>query len=761
MVNVILTTDIAPFLVHEDSPILAALARLEETRLRVVVVVDGDGLLCGTLSDGDFRRWLVAHESPRLDARCSEAANRRCISVVEGTAVQKIESLMTDGFDLIPVVDHRGRVTSVAIRRTRVFEIAGRRISASDRTFVIAEIGINHNGSLEMGRRLVDAAAAAGADCAKFQMRDMASLYRESGDSSGSEDLGAEYTLDLLAESALSTADLLGLLDYTESMGLAPLCTPWDLQSAEILLDFGVPGFKVASADLTNHPLLEYLARTERPLIVSTGMSTEDEIVEAVDVLQSAASAFALLQCNSSYPAAFKDLNLRYMDRLAELGNCLVGYSGHERGHHITLAAVARGARIIEKHITLDRNARGNDHVVSLEPSEFKLMVQAIRDVEDALGSDRSRALTQGEQLNRLSLSKSLVASRPLIAGECISSADISVRSPGRGIQPNRQKELIGRILDRPIGKGDFFYESDVQGAVVRARDYAVPRPWGIPVRFHDWQELAAQSNPDFLEFHLSYRDMEANLKEIFPERLDYSLVVHSPDLFRDDLVLDLASRDDDIRDRSILELQRVVDLTQGLAPGFSGSMKPIVVVSMGGSSKNEALPRSLRPLLYERVASAIAVLRTDGIEVVAQTLPPFPWYLGGQRYCNLFVDPDETAEFSLHTGIRLCLDVAHTKLACNHSGRSFTSAIEVLAPRASHLHLVDAAGVDGEGFQIGEGEIDWAALCSQLRRLAPGVSFIPEIWQGHVGGGRGFWVAMERLEREMATEVESQSAPS
>jgi len=135
-------------------------------------------------------------------------------------------------------------------------------------------------------------------------------------------------------------------------------------------------------------------------------------------------------------------------------------------------------------------------------------------------------------------------------------------------------------------------------------------------------------------------------------------------------------------------------------------------------------------------------------VEITAQTLPPYPWHVGGQRFWNLFVDPAEIVAFHEATGVRVTFDVSHTKLACTDAGTSFAEAAEMLLPITAHLHLADAAGVDGEGLQVGEGEIDWFVLAEQLRRLAPGVGFIPEIWQGHAGGGHGFWVALDRLER-------------
>jgi sialic acid synthase SpsE/sugar phosphate isomerase/epimerase len=743
----IVVRDFSEYVVIGDEPMTVALAKIEKNLRGCVIVVDQHGRLIGTMTDGDFRRWLVSRSEPTLEADCSEAANSNCVSAPERDGAMQLSNLLSRNIDMLPLLDETRRVIAVAFRRTRDLFLEGRRISEQDPAFLIAEIGINHNGDLNTGKILVEKAAEAGADCAKFQMRVLSSLYRDLGSSTESEDLGAEYTLDLLAESHLDNHHILDLMSYTRELGMVPLCTPWDEESAVILSEYGVPGFKVASADLTNHPLLRQLAGFGLPLIVSTGMSTESEIVDSVGLLRGCAASFALLQCNSAYPAANKDLNLRYMDRLAELGNCVVGYSGHERGFHIALAAVARGAHIVEKHITLDRKMRGNDHVVSLEPAEFALMVKSIRDIEDSLGTDSPRVLTQGEQLNRLSLAKSLVASKPLILGEVVTENDVLVRSPGRGIQPNRLHELLGKKINRDIPQGDFFYEADISEAGAAPRNYKVNRPWGVPVRFHDWKEIAGASNPDFLEFHLSYRDMDSDLEKVMPESLPYSLIVHSPDLFSQDHILDLAAEDPKSWQRSIDELQRVIDLTRTLKPKFQGSLSAKVVVSMGGSSMHSPLPISERPKLYERVANGVSALDTEGVEVLAQTLPPYPWYLGGQRFCNLFVDPEETANFSLETGVRLCLDVAHTKLACTHLRQSFSRAIDLLAPVADHLHLVDASGMDGEGLQILEGDIDWMALTGQLDVLAPRVSFIPEIWQGHVGQGQGFWIAMERLE--------------
>ena len=176
--------------------------------------------------------------------------------------------------------------------------------------------------------------------------------------------------------------------------------------------------------------------------------------------------------------------------------------------------------------------------------------------------------------------------------------------------------------------------------------------------------------------------------------------------------------------------------------------MDPVVISSLGGFTKDRHVPVDELPDMYARVEAGLKRIDDSGVRLCAQTLPPFPWYMGGQLFCNLFVDGESTAQWARANGRRLCLDVSHTQLAANFHGRALSDYVDLLAPLSDHLHLVDATGVDGEGVQVGQGEVDWALLAQQLDTLAPGVSFIPEIWQGHVNNGEGFWIALDRLEQ-------------
>jgi N-acetylneuraminate synthase len=351
--------------------------------------------------------------------------------------------------------------------------------------------------------------------------------------------------------------------------------------------------------------------------------------------------------------------------------------------------------------------------------------------------------------MNRENLAKSLVINCDLDVGQIITETMIDVKSPGKGLQPNRKTELIGKRSRRSLKAGDFFYPSDLEVELVKARDYRFKRPWGVPVRYHDFKAILVKSNPDFLEFHLSYKDMEVDVDQYFDRIYDLDLVVHSPDLFSGDFILNLASQNEVYRQRSIQELQRVVDVTRSLKPFFSRATKPLIVASVGGFTQDAFVSAAERDRLYQLVAESLSEVDADGVEIIPQTLPPFPWYFGGQLYLNLFVTPQDTVEFCQRYNYRVCLDISHSKLACNYYHLSFKEFIQQVGNYAAHLHIVDAKGVDGEGLQIGEGEIDFSALAEDLERYAPQASFIPEIWQGHKNEGEGFWIALERLEQK------------
>lgn len=622
----------------------------------------------------------------------------------------------------------------------------GRHEIGASRTFVIAEIGNNHNGSFERAIQMVDLALEMGADCAKFQMRHLDEVYRQRTLRKDGEDLGTEYVLDLLRRFELSLDEHRKLAAYCKKKGILYLCTPWDARSVDVLEELGVPAYKVASADLTNLPLLDRLCATGKPLILSTGMSLREEVQITVDFLNHRDARFVLLHCNSTYPAPLHDIQLKWMTKLQGI-HSLVGYSGHERGIAVSLGAVALGACVIERHFTLDRTMEGPDHAASLEHVEFKRLVDGVREIEQALGDGGERRISQGEMINRENLAKSLVAATALSKGTVLAAQHVKVRSPGQGLSPQHYEQLLGRTLQHDLDEEDFFYPSDLKDARVEPGSYSFPRPWGVPVRYHDFGEYSRRIQPDLFEFHLSYSDMDLKPDDFLEGSYPFGFVVHAPELFAGSRLMDLASPDASYRAESLRETQRVIDITRGLKSYFPKTKRPMIVANIGGFTMDEPLPSAVIQGYYERFARSLSELDMKGVELIPQTMAPFPWHFGGQRYQNLFVKADEISVWCNKLGLRMCFDISHSRLACNHLGVDFYEFAEKVAPITAHLHLGDAQGLNGEGLQIGQGDLDFSRLGKILRTGCPQASFIPEIWQGHKNGGEGFWIALEKLE--------------
>lgn len=738
------------YCVSEQLPMTRALEMLSKSKSKTLFLVDDFFRLRGAFTDGDFRRWIVSQSEIDINLPVKLAANSKPVFSYDFESSDRLAEKLNRKVQYLPLVDADEHLVGVAsLGSNSNIVIGNHSLNPDAPVFVIAEIGNNHNGSLTLAKQLVNEAKAAGADCVKFQMRDLETLYATgTSEIAASEDLGSQYVLGLLRRFQLSDEDFREIFDYCHEQGITVLCTPFDKVSVDKLVDYGMDGFKVASADLTNHELLAYIARVGKPMLVSTGMSTEQEIYEAVRVLRRDAANFLLLHCNSTYPAPFKDVNLNYMDRLAEIGDCLIGYSGHERGYHVAVAAVAKGAKVIEKHFTLDRTMEGNDHKVSLLPDEFRAMCEAIREVNTSLGTNDPRNLSQGEMMNREILGKSIVATVDIEAGQRVTEKMVAIKSPGKGLPPSRMAELLGREMHRPIRRADFFYESDIGGATFVPRPYQFSLVHGIPVRYHDYESLAHLSNLGFVEFHLSYRDLDLDLDRFLSKSHKLGYAVHAPELFAGDHTLDLCAVDPEYRQHSIKEMQRVIGVTRELGRFFPSQDTPKIVVNVGGFSDNDFIGADERQLRYDILAESLDSLDRSGVELIAQTMPPFPWHFGGQRFHNLFVSAEDIVAVCNELGIRVCFDVSHSKLSCNYFDWEFERFVEDVAPLSAHIHIADAKGVDGEGLQVGEGEIDFELLGKQLKALAPKASWIPEVWQGHKNGGEGFWKAFSYLDK-------------
>lgn len=617
----------------------------------------------------------------------------------------------------------------------RTLVIGNRRIGPGEPVFIIAEIGINHQGKIGIAKQLIDAAAAAGADAAKFQKRSLPDLY--DAELLANPNIGEQkfsYLLPLLQECELSIEQLAELQQYCAGKGILFFATPFDAPSADDLEALDVPLYKIGSPDLTNFPLIEHVAAKGKPMLVSTGMAEEREIEATVEFLKSLVVPFGLFHVNSTYPAPFDEINLRFLDRLSQYG-VPVGYSGHERGTAVALAAVGRGATMIERHLTLDRNQEGPDHQASLLPDECAEMIRGIREIERALGTGERR-LTRIEVMNREALGKSVVAVRPIRAGDRITREMLTVRSPAKGLSPQRIGELIGAVAPRDFDQGERFTETDLPGA--GERPLVDPRTlglrWAPVVRFRDVETFLPYA-PTAFEFHLTDKD----LGEPFhggPYRQE--LIVHAPEYAHRSLV-DLAALDVAVRERSVESLRRTVAKVQELAPNFPGV--PKLIVHPGGYALT---PHSRPADLLQLLADSLARVDVSGIELLLENLPPRPWFFGGEWVANIFVEANEVRAFLDAHGLKVCLDTSHAQLGCNARGGTLADFCRTLRPYVRHLHLSDAEGLGEEGLQIGEGEVDWRVVGEIFRDY--GGTITPEVWQGHLEGGRGFLVALKRL---------------
>lgn len=329
------------------------------------------------------------------------------------------------------------------------------------KTLIIAEAGVNYNGDINLAKKMVDVAAEAGADIVKFQTgkpENSISVNAKKADYQEATTGTDESQLEMCKKLMLPDKDYPELVDYCDKKGIEFLSTPFDCESVDFLADLGVRKWKIPSGEITHLPLLVHIAKRGEPVILSTGMSTIEEIRDALSVLaENGANDITVLQCNTEYPTPFEDANITAMNTLKKEFGCNIGYSDHTLGITAPIAAVALGATVIEKHFTLDRHMPGPDQSASLEPDELKTMVKMIRETELALG-DGEKKPSDSELKNKDIARKSIVAKKSIKAGEIFSEENITCKRPGNGISPMKWNDIIGQTA-----KYDFEFDEQIR----------------------------------------------------------------------------------------------------------------------------------------------------------------------------------------------------------------------------------------------------------------------------------------------------------
>lgn len=345
------------------------------------------------------------------------------------------------------------------MRNKRGLQIAGRAVGAGQPVFVIAEVGVNHNGSIARAKKLIDAAVAAKADAVKFQMCDPDEMVVRAAPKAAYQEKTAkgESHYDMLKRLYFGVEEHKILKEYAKKKNIILFSTPFSIKDARELIRLRMPALKIGSSDTNNIPQLRVIAHANVPVILSTGMSDLAEVARSVAEIRKAGNTkLVVLQCTTQYPAEDANANLRAMATMRKALKVPIGLSDHTRGTEISLAAVALGACMIEKHITLDKKMSGPDHFASLEPQEFAAMVHGIRRVEAALGSDKKK-LTPDERVIAKVARKSIVAARNIKKGERITQESLAYKRPGTGLSPAESARLIGKRARRAIRVDEMF----------------------------------------------------------------------------------------------------------------------------------------------------------------------------------------------------------------------------------------------------------------------------------------------------------------
>ncbi len=323
--------------------------------------------------------------------------------------------------------------------------------------YIIAEAGVNHNGNIELAQRMIDAAKESGADCIKFQTYKTDNLVTNQArkakyQCSTSND---EFQMEMLKRLELPYDYFLSLKTYCDQVGITFLSSPFDIESVAFLKTIDMPFWKIPSGEVTDYPYLVSIAKTKKPVVMSTGMCNIEEIQSALDVLKEFGTEdIKLLHCNTEYPTPFEDVNLKTIQTLRDYFSLKIGYSDHTDGVEAPIAAVTLGACIIEKHFTLDKHMDGPDHKASLEPQEFATMVTCIRNIEKALGTGIKEP-TPSEKKNIDAVRKSIVARKDIMSGEIFTEKNLTVKRPGTGVSPMKWLDIIGTVASIDYHKDD------------------------------------------------------------------------------------------------------------------------------------------------------------------------------------------------------------------------------------------------------------------------------------------------------------------
>ncbi|GAA0782944.1 hypothetical protein E1180_07905 [Roseibium denhamense] len=600
---------------------------------------------------------------------------------------------------------------------------------------VIAELGINHRGSSRIAEQLIDIAADAGAWGAKFQYRAKDGFYQST------TEIGDEILSREIDDSYIEPEDILRLAGMIKQKGMAAgisffkFSDSADFGSAIAEFDF----FKVPSAELRNEALIDALAGLGKPLILSTGGHSEEDIFNAIESTRSIPDVY-YLHCISNYPVLLGNQQMGFIRTLREKTEAPIGYSSHDQDWEVCLVAAANGATVFERHLTMDKHGKGIDDSSSSDPDEFRRLCKLINAYPTVQGNAR-REINQGERINMQNLGSSLYASRQIEVGDLLSQDNVVVKAPRKGLTwADVARKKLGAVK-RPIAAGtavtDLHFTDPKPPLSSKLVAFCDERQLSIPLRLHDAKALQTRFPIRNNELHLSYgevrsfkSEMAANLSLLDLTR-HYS--IHIPDYIDSKTLIDPLASDDAVRDGSNDMIATCVDLALELE-SRTGAAVPIV------GSFSRLLPDG-KTATYQTLQETLDRLgRKRSAPIYPQWLPRIAWYFGGADVLDMFCGSDDV-DIVKSIGMELCLDLSHLILSANYEKADWREWCNELMPLARHLHIADAVGIDGEGIEFGRGDLGDPGpfLDGSVRKVL-------EVWQGHLSEGDGFETAIRQL---------------
>ena len=592
------------------------------------------------------------------------------------------------------------------------------------KSYLIAEIGINHNGNFDTAQQLIKSAYDSGSNAIKFQYRNLSRAYGSTSNEIGDEILKVE-----ISKNSLKVDEIIDLYKYAKRFNLDVGISFFDVFDIKdfnnIINQFDF--FKIPSVELTNLKLIEAFYKYNKPILISTGAHSESEIAHVFK--QITYENWMPLHCVSNYPVSEINSKLGYINYLQKTWKRPIGYSSHDENWEICILAFSLGAKVIERHITLDKNQLGLDHSTSSTPEEFKKLAKIMANFDEILSGNGQRVINQGELINLQNLSKSFFATRSINPGEPFDLVDFEYKHPRVGLSMADVQTFVGKKL----------VQSCKQGAVLTKAHFCNPteipsdlielcnnKKISLPIRLHDYEEIQEKFKIENFELHLSTSDV-TNLEKFEKISTRHIFTIHLPDYQDSTRLLNPFTDEYMNKDESLKIIRKVKAFASKLAKNQD---EKVVVVASFSPNKSSLID------FYQKCSDLQLEFEEAGLDIAYQWLPPFGWYFGGSVRLNAFnklVD----LEFIQQHGLNICLDSSHLLMSSNYYKYNPSLVLKSLQKQIVHFHLADAIGTDGEGVHLGKGDLENRSFLKEV--LGHPQRKVLEVWQGHLNLYEGF----------------------